>query len=315
MLALVALLAGCGDLPRPFQGSPGATATRLSQPPPARLAVIPPANALLTRQGAAVFAKAIADQLTDEGVPAVAMATPHDGDWRLVVTAEVESGAVKPTYTVIDPNGRTAGTTFSQPVSAAAWGAGTQGALEKAAADAAPVITAMLTRIEASRRQSDPNSLYNRQARIAVPDVTGAPGDGNTQLARRMREQLTKLDLLVTDASPDFTVKGQVLAVPIAGKMQRIEIQWIVNDASGEERGRLIQLNEIPTGTLDRFWGDVATVVAQEAGAGVKDVVLLQSGRRKADGSMVEGPPAGAKPPGGQPAAAPAGAPPLPSGP
>jgi hypothetical protein len=34
----------------------------------------------------------------------------------------------------------------------------------------------------------------------------------------------------------------------------------------------------IPSGTLDRYWGDVAVVVATEASNGVNDVILRQSG-------------------------------------
>jgi hypothetical protein len=52
-----------------------------------------------------------------------------------------------------------------------------------------------------------------------------------------------------------------------------------VKNATGDERGRVVQLNEIPAGSLDRFWGDVAVVVAAEAAAGINDVVNRQSGR------------------------------------
>ena len=33
-----------------------------------------------------------------------------------------------------------------------------------------------------------------------------------------------------------------------------------------------MQLNEVPPGTLDRYWGDVAVAVAAEAAGGVQDV-------------------------------------------
>jgi hypothetical protein len=51
-----------------------------------------------------------------------------------------------------------------------------------------------------------------------------------------------------------------------------------VKTGSGDERGRVVQLNEIPAGTLDHYWGDVAVVVASEASNGVNDVILRQSG-------------------------------------
>ena len=35
----------------------------------------------------------------------------------------------------------------------------------------------------------------------------------------------------------------------------------------------MVQLNEVPKGMLDLYWGDVALVVAQEAAGGVRDVI------------------------------------------
>jgi hypothetical protein len=56
----------------------------------------------------------------------------------------------------------------------------------------------------------------------------------------------------------------------------------VVKTGGGDERGRVIQLNEIPAGTLDHYWGDVAVVVATEASSGVNDVIKRQSGREPA---------------------------------
>jgi hypothetical protein len=40
-----------------------------------------------------------------------------------------------------------------------------------------------------------------------------------------------------------------------------------------------VQLNDVPAGSLNGYWGDVATAVAHEAAGGVRDVILRQSGR------------------------------------
>jgi hypothetical protein len=165
-------------------------------------------------------------------------------------------------------------------VPASAWAAGASQTLRDAAGTAAPNIADLLSRIEATRRANDPNSLVNRPVRVKVVEVTGAPGDGNRQLSRQMRDQLAQLGLQVQDSDADFTVIGQVVAVAAPGKLTRIEIQWVVNDPRGSERGKLVQLNEVQPGSLDRYWGDVAHVVAVEAASGVKDVVDLQTGRR-----------------------------------
>jgi hypothetical protein len=74
-------------------------------------------------------------------------------------------------------------------------------------------------------------------------------------------------------------VEGQVKVVPQPGRKERVEIQWSIKTMAGDERGRVVQLNEIPAGTLDHYWGDVAVVVASEASNGVNDVINRQSGK------------------------------------
>ncbi len=283
-LAALLALAGCGDLPQPFLGRPGATAERLAQPPPSRLAVLTPEQSLLPDAGANAWAGAVADALRTEEVPATTDSTRGRSDWRLVLSAEVRGAEVVPSYAVQNPSGEPQGVSEGAPVSAAAWAGGDPAVLKTAAAQAAPGIASLLGRIEAARRQSDPNSLLNRPARIFLSGVTGAPGDGNSSLPAQIRAKLGAMGLVVQDAAggADFSLAGQVQTAPGAKGTMRIELQWIVSDSRGEERGRIVQLNEVPPGTLDSYWGDVAVVVANEAAGGVRDVVLNASGARAA---------------------------------
>jgi hypothetical protein len=94
-----------------------------------------------------------------------------------------------------------------------------------------------------------------------------------------MRSHLALLGPTVqtSPAGADFTVRGQVRAVPIPDNKQRIEVQWLIKNAAGQDLGRVVQLNEIPAGTLDHAWGDVAGVVATEASGGVNDVIKRQT--------------------------------------
>jgi hypothetical protein len=73
-------------------------------------------------------------------------------------------------------------------------------------------------------------------------------------------------------------VQGEVKVVPVPKKQERVEIIWTVKTGAGDERGKVVQLNEIPAGTLSRYWGDVASVVAVEAAAGINNVIRRQSG-------------------------------------
>src|SRR5215469_1537358 len=248
MLLLPLLLASCGDLPEPFLGNPGATARILAQPPTPRLAVPPPGNALLPDAASRQYAGSLAAGLQAQEVPAFADKV-RKNDWQLVASAEQRGGNVVPTFRVLNPQGEDKGNTEAPPVPAADWAAGSWQTLDQTARDAAPKISALLTGIQ----HADPNSLYNRIAKVQLLPVTGAPGDGNISLTRQMKTHLAALGPVVQDdaAGADFIVQGEVRMVPIAGGQQRVEIAWTVKTPSGDERGKVTQLNEIPAGSLD----------------------------------------------------------------
>ena len=281
-IALLAL-AGCGDLPRPFAS--GGNPRRLAAPPPARLAVAPPIDALLPDEASAAFSGNVADALAEREVPAIA-GLAREGDWRLVLSAELRGDKVVPSYTVENPKGEAKGTAQGHAVDAASWSAGSAATFKQVATADAGSIASLLTAIEAARQRSDPNSLVNRAAKVFVKGVSGAPGDGDRALARNLRELLPKLgEQLVDNAEDaDFVVEANVRTEPGKGDTTRVEIQWVVTDAAGKERGRIIQLNEVPAGSVSGYWGDVAQVAAQEAAGGVRDVVVQQGGGRKPAG-------------------------------
>ncbi len=278
LLCLVAL-AGCGGLPRPFEGHPGATATRLAEPPPARLAIPLPRDIFLAADAAAELSQAIADGLLAEEVPILAGA-PQTGDWRLTIGTETRGSEIVPLYRVFDAAGEQRGLTEGLPLPADQWVHNPP--LRRIAGEAVPRIAALLTRIEAQRRLSDPDSLVNRAPRIAFTGVTGAPGDGNISLARAMRAELVKAgeELAPATTRADFTLTGTVTITSAPGNLQRVEIDWRVTDAKGAEAGRVVQLNEVPAGMLAIAWGDVAYVVAQEAAGGVHDVIANRVPKR-----------------------------------
>ena len=279
---LVVLFAGCGDLPQPFAGRPGANALRLATPPPARLTVPPPTAALLPQAPSVQMAQDLADALVNNELPAFAQ-EPKPGDWQVRMTATLTSQTVLPRYTLLDADGRGRGDIAGDPVPADAWEAADPATLRLTAATAAPRITQLMRAVDATIKQSDPNSLYNRPARIFLAGVTGAPGDGDDSLAREMRRQVPQTgDLLVkTGADADFSVRGLVRVTELAGQQQQIEIHWIVSDTAGHEAGDVAQGHDFPHGALDRFWGDIAVAVAQEAAGGVHEVITNWSGRRK----------------------------------
>jgi hypothetical protein len=282
LLAACLALAGCGDLPRPFAGRPGLRAMELSVPPPPRLVVPPPSDGLLPAHDARAWAHETSDALVAQEVPAFDGA-PHPGDWVLRLAASLHGITVQPRYSLIDPKGADRGDVDGVPVPAAVWAQGGLVALRQNAADAAPQVLALLRAVDATMKQSDPNSLYNRPARIFFAGVTGAPGDGDATLARGMRIKLPQTgDQLVARGKPaDFVLRATVKVSDEPGGQQQVEIHWLVSDPAGRLAGDVAQGHDIPRGTLDHYWGDVADVVTEEAAGGVHEVITNFSGRSK----------------------------------
>jgi hypothetical protein len=286
LVPLLLPLASCGDLPEPFLGNPGATARALAQPPTARIAVPAPTNALLPDNASRQLAAALTAGLQAQEVPAVDDQM-RKTDWQLITTAEQRGSTVVPIFSVLNPLGQNKGKAEGTPVPTQSWADASSATLQQVAADAAPKVASLLDGIQTAVLRADPKSLYNRHAKVEVATVTGAPGDGDLSLTKQMKAHLAALGPTVQDTADgaDFIVQGAVRMVPIAGGQQRVEIQWAIKAASGDERGKVVQLNEIPAGSLDHYWADVAVIVATEAAGGVNDVILRQSGREPGSGT------------------------------
>lgn len=279
-LLLGGALSACGDLPQPFRGNPGGQARRLAAPPAYRLAVPPPEGAMLTDAAAGTFAGALAGALEAAEVPAV-VGPANPLDWRLLVTAERDGRSVVPAYALADADGRTLASTRGGAVPLADWATARDDVLKRAAGRDAPAIATLLARADAARRSADPATLVaGGPPRLRLVPVTGAPGDGNRALTDRIADVLGNQGFALQDRAEGaaFAVQGQVEAVNTLPGKQRIEIQWIVTRRDGEELGRAVQINEVPRGSLDRLWGDVAYVAAQEAGEGVKQIISNAGG-------------------------------------
>ncbi|MCB8880031.1 hypothetical protein ACELLULO517_07280 [Acidisoma cellulosilytica] len=281
VMALPLALAACGDFPQPMMGHPGRMGAILAHPPPQRLVIPVPMRALLDDKSAAAFAGDMADALAAQTVPAMAQ-KPQRGDWVLGISATMAGNQVTPTYTVFDPRGHVQGRESGQPVPSQAWADGDQPTLTAEANDAGPKIANLLSNIDAALKENDPNSLYNRPPQLDFSKVTGAPGDGDTALAREMTKDIGALGVIVVDQKrdADYLMRGQVKTVTVDAKTQRIEIYWIIDTSDGKEIGRVAQLHDIPKGSLDSFWGDVAVVAAQQAAGGVKEVLDNNIGKR-----------------------------------
>jgi hypothetical protein len=279
LLGLGAALPGCGDLPQPFRGQPGALASRLARPPAYRLAVPAPTQAMLTGAEADGFAEALAEALMAQEIPAVAgEALPLD--WQVAVSATREANNVVPRYVLRDADGRQLGSLAGRAVPARRWAEGEAATLRGAAIEIAPALAQMAARVDAQRRTGDERAVGAAPPVVLLRPVRGAPGDGNTSLTARMGEQLASRGMQVQDQAEgaQFAVQGRVEMAAAGPGLQRVEITWVVSRRDGYDLGRVLQLNEVPAGSLNGLWGDIAFVVADEASGGVRDVIANAGG-------------------------------------
>ncbi len=291
-LALLAL-AACGDLPQPFRGNPGGMAGRLVVPPPYRVAVPVPEAAMLTGTESEAFARAIAQALLKREVPAVAE-DPLPLDWRLKVDARLEGNRVVPRYALFDPDGAPQGVAEGSAIPARDWSRPNAALLADVANDASRRAADLLLRAEAARKSTNPAALAAAgPPRVYLLPVRGAPGDGNESLTARMREALGDQGILAQDVADGagFAADGRVNVVPSRPRMQRVEILWIISRRDGQELGRVLQMNEIPAGLLDRHWGDIAFAAAAEAAGGVQRVIENAGGMPAREGGSQQGQP------------------------
>jgi len=277
LVLLLALLlpAACGDL-QPYRGRPGRTGARLAIPLALRLAIPPPINALLTDDAAKQLAEALATALQAEEVPATATERPLPLDWQIDIVAESTPRGVVAKFRLLDADGREQGVVAGQPLPPQVWTNPGPDAFRPMVTPAARAMSTLLLQVEAARKQMDPVALAGGPARIRFIQVTGAPGDGNTALAGRMREFLSRHGYVMQEVSDGatFGLEGRVTLVPVAGAKQRVEVVWRVSRRDGEELGQVVQMNEVPAGSLNRPWGDVAYVVAEEAAGGIRQVLV-----------------------------------------
>ncbi|MFL1462183.1 hypothetical protein ACI6QG_08275 [Roseococcus sp. DSY-14] len=275
LLAALLLLGACADIPRPHRGNPGGNALVLRIPLAVRLAVPPPPEALLADDAARLLSEELAAALQAEDVPAAATAAPLPLDWRLLVLAESRGNTVQPRLVITDADGREQGAVAAAPVPARDWAEGNPAVLRALAQQGGPRVTQLLLSVQSARAATTPAALTAGPPRLRLIPVTGAPGDGNAALTNRLREFLSNRGYVVQELAEgaNHAVTAQVAVAPGSPGHQRVEIQWIVSRRDGHELGRVLQLNEVRAGSLDRFWGDIAYAAAQEAAGGVVEII------------------------------------------
>tara|TARA_R100001129_G_scaffold107725_1_gene73717 strand:+ start:19 stop:435 length:417 start_codon:yes stop_codon:yes gene_type:complete len=108
--------------------------------------------------------------------------------------------------------------------------------------------------------------------KVALIDFAGAPGDGNTALARSAGALLKARGITVDNREMDensvilsATIDVSPVEEETTTPLDRVSIEWIIMEVDGTELGQMNQNNVVPRGQLDERWGSVASLAAQAA--------------------------------------------------
>jgi hypothetical protein len=272
LASLLALcLAGCWELPRTFEDAKVPPHAPILTLPDMVGIVVEPVHGAPGDTGPAL-AEAMASALQD--VEVLASTTPGNSvSLHLVGEAGETSVAggvanVRIRWSMRAADGSEIGADQQQDaLPAAEWALGGGDRLADAVRREAPRLAALVQ--ETIRTEQKPD----RQ--IFVRLVAGAPGDGNKTLPRALVFLLKRAGIGVTadaQASAAITIAGTVTVTPAKPGEDHAVIAWKILKPDGAEAGEVKQENNVPHGSLDGNWGDVAMAVASSA---VNDIVRV----------------------------------------
>ena len=255
LIGVLALLAGCGALPRPFQPESmvvGADpVARLG--PRASLMVAPIAG--LPPEPARGQAEAVARELRRRDVVASSRAGGR-ASWLL----QVESlGPERYRWRLIDPQGRE------------------EAAGGPVAGNAAQLATAVDQAMEGL------GGAPGRQRQgVRLLAVEGLPAEADRVLRLAMKAELRRLGIPVVEEGEDaLALRGKV-SRSAAGAEEELAIAWTVATPAGEDIASVNQQNRLPKGQIDGRWASIAGAVAAGAVEDIAGVVQAWETQRPA---------------------------------
>jgi hypothetical protein len=270
------LIAACQPLPHPFADD---------RPPPALLRVrdsisVSVAPVTGTPHAAAARLPAVmASALLKHDIPA-SNKTASISSYQLfgrIAELRPQKGApsLAAIWRLYDAKGRAVGERQARVPLAVAGGAGgaaTDAAIEQLAALSADRLAPLLVDDMPAAKPVDKGA---GRPRVAIEKISGAPGDGNTALARALAAVLPGDGIAIVGASdkPDLAIDGAVTLTPGSGGKEHVALVWHVHRPGGGDIGTVGQQNDVPEGLLDGKWGDLAYNIAIAASDGIIQLV------------------------------------------
>lgn len=272
VLPLLGTLASCAMPHRPLADM--TSAPRLPPTPPVLL-ISSPAHALLDKQAGITYAHDLADALAAYGIPTTTT-PPKDQNWQLKITARHVDGQIAPFYQIIGPDHKTYGQISGTQMSELDWKTSDSAKLAQIATRDSSALSGVLTKLNDHIQQTNPDSLANRTPLLFIQGVVGAAGDGDSSLTSNLAHAFldSKLKLTTSLKEADFSVRGDVKALPVAAGENVTQINWIVRDSNGRLVGQVTQLRELKPSEMTPHWGALSLNLTQEAANGISTVIF-----------------------------------------
>jgi len=270
-----AVLAACGQLPRPFQPEEKSNNALLRLRD--RAGIVVQLVAGNTPDSDTALAEIMAARLRNFDIPAATIGG-NQSSQRLAGRAVVRPlpggrEEILLYWELRDASGHRVGLhTQRHEQAAGTWAAGAPALLAELADAAAPTLAAMAQDppVKAAAIPGFP------RARLVILPLIGAPGDAIDSLPRALEAELVAAKLPVADriSDRDLLVLGDVTVGPAEGGLQAISIRWTLISADDDrELGTVAQQNVVPAGSLNGPWGPVAEEVARATAAGLIDLL------------------------------------------
>jgi hypothetical protein len=263
-LFAVALLAACGNLPRPFAPDDKKEGNPLLMLPDRAGVVVRPVEGL-PPDDATLLSTQLIDQLQKQNVPAMTgrgNATSYVLDGMLRPSPD---GSASVVFQLVDPRGVIA----ANHVATLPARTGEAG-LTRVAQETA---VALADHLQPNPANGAPVPLR----KVVIGQVTGAPGgdSGNRALTRALTYALQRVKVPVVEQADADTlgISGTVKITPKPNRLRNIAFRWAVLNAEGKEIGKVDMANDVPDELVERSWAEIATAVADAAADGIADIV------------------------------------------
>lgn len=262
-LALLLLVAACGEMPQPFRHE--GLNPSVAPPGPRSVMVRAPDDG----PSGAGLAGAIVKRLAEQDIPASTRSATA-GSWVLAAEPEGRGATLALRWLLAPPDGEPPAS-FTQTLPAGVWEKAGAATLNRMADEVVAHFGPALHGVDPDAPAAPPP----RVPVVRIEPLAGLPGDGNTALAGAMRRILDRMGmrLVEDDAQADFRVQGRISITADAGGQDLLAASWTVISPAGEELGTANQQGPVPKGRLNGVWGSLAGDIAAGGADGVAQIL------------------------------------------